>query len=502
MARLEPRPPPTPAAAHASRPSLARRLRPGFLVTTSVIGLVALVGLALVLSRVIGGQFRDDQLDRTRSYAQLLAVSVIAPTLLGDPGRAGSRYRRIDQALAAARPNADFATILVFSPTGRVIYANDHRLIGRKAPASRWRSEALHGASTLHVQTKPEGATDLSRGRQIAVTVPIDRPGHKRIAAVAEIRTAYAPVAQQASSRTRNLKLVLFGVGLLIYAALWPRLLAASRALRKATDPYQQAVVRELRKGLERNELVVHFQPKVSLRDGQLTGMEALVRWNHPKRGMLSPDQFVPAAMAGELTGPLTIHVADLALGACRAWHAHGVEAGVDINLGAANVLDERLPRELGLLLDRWQLPPRVLGVEITESAIAADPVRSATVLEELHTMGIRVAIDDFGTGFSSLAGLRTLPVDELKIDRSFVSGLTTEPGDAAIVRSIIGLAHELDVKVIAEGVEDDETMRHLASLGCDQAQGYFFARPMELSALLAWMERPHLGVAAPVPVA
>ena len=169
-------------------------------------------------------------------------------------------------------------------------------------------------------------------------------------------------------------------------------------------------------------------------------------------------------------------------------WREQGIDAGVNINLGAANVLDERLPGELAHLLGRWGLPPSALGVEITETAIAADPERAGKVLDALDDMGLRIAIDDFGTGYSSLAALHTLPVDELKVDRSFVAGLTTDASDAAIVRSVVGLAHEFGIEVIAEGVEDEATVRELTSLGCDQAQGYYFARPLELAALLEWL--------------
>jgi EAL domain-containing protein (putative c-di-GMP-specific phosphodiesterase class I) len=480
---------------------LSSRLHPGFLATFSLVGLLALVGLALVLSKTIGAQVRDDQLENARDTAQILAASVIAPALLDDAKPGPVRFRRLDEALGAASANVGFETIVALDPDGRVLYANDHRLIGRKSKLSPLSAEALHGAVALRVQDRPAGRSDLSHGKQIAVAVPIVRRGEKRVSATVEVRRPYGPVQSVVSSRTRELRLVLFGAGLLLYAALWPRLLAASRALKRNADPGAKKLVRELRDGLDRNELVVHFQPKVCLREGRVTGMEALVRWNHPKRGLLAPDQFVPAAMAGGLTGPLTIHVANLSLSACRAWHARGIDAGVNINLGAANVLDERLPAELGLLLDHWNLPPTALGVEITESAIASDPDRAGAVLAKLDAMGLRIAIDDFGTGYSSLAGLRTLPVHELKVDRSFVSGLTTEPGDAAIVRSVIGLAHELGIEVIAEGVEDEATMNALAALGCDQVQGYFIGRPMDLAKLLDWLAAP--GLAAPaVPAA
>jgi EAL domain-containing protein (putative c-di-GMP-specific phosphodiesterase class I) len=481
----------------SSAPSLRSRLHPGFLATFTLVGLGSIVGLALVLSQLIGGELRQDQLDRAQDSAELLAQSAIAPPLLPQLDRGQVPFGFLDQVLLAAKPTAGFDTVVVLSPRGRVVYANDHRLIGRQTGLSPVAKASLKGSTVRRVQEGPKGASDLSKGEQVAVAVPLRAKGSERVVAVVEVHVPYGPVRAVVTRRTRDITLVLFGVGLLLFAALWPRLLAASRALKRQSDPAQLALVRELRKGLERDELAVHFQPKISLRGGQVTGMEALVRWNHPKRGLLGPDQFVPAAMAGELTGPLTVHVADLSLRACRAWRERGIDAGVNINLGAANVLDEQLPSELGLLLGRWNLPPGALGVEITEAAIAADPERAGAVLAALDDMGLRISIDDFGTGYSSLAGLRTLPVDELKVDRSFVSGLTTDTSDAAIVRSVIGLAHELGIEVVAEGVEDEPTVLHLAGLGCDQAQGYFFARPMDLAALLTWLSERQVGAVA-----
>lgn len=492
-------PPPSPSTAAASH---ARRLRgvlhPGFLTTFTIAGLVSIVGLALVLSHVVGQQIRDDQLTSAKQSSQLLAESAIAPTLLAQVASGKVDFRRFDAILVAAKPSAGFDTVVILSPSGRVLYANDHRLIGRTSGLPAIATQALDGSSRLRVEDEPEGPSDLSSGAQIAVAVPLLRPGGSRPVAVVDVHTPYGPVQAVISSRTRNLKLGIFGAALLLFVALWPRLLAASRALRRQSPPGQKALVRELRDGLRRGELVVHFQPKIALRSGRIMGMEALVRWNHPRRGLLGPNEFVPAAMAGELTGPLTVHVADLSLSACRAWRQAGVDAAVTINLAAENVLDVRLPSELGRLLATWGLPASALGVEITESAIADDPDRAGAVLADLDAMGLRIAIDDFGTGYTSLAGLRTLPVDELKVDRSFVGGLTTSTGDAAIVRSVIGLAHELGVEVNAEGVEDEATVRHLASLGCDLAQGYHFARPMDQAALMAWLaSHQHAAVAA-----
>ncbi len=220
---------------------LTSHLRPGFLATFTLVGLVTIVALALVLSRVIGGQIRDDQLDKARDTAQLLAVSAVGPALLTGIERGRVPTRELDRVIVAAKPSAGFDTLVASQPSGRIVYANDHRLIGRTPALSPLAVRALRGASVLQVQKAPVGVTDLSHGAQIDVAVPLHKAGDQRAVAVVETRTPYAPVASVIASRTRNLKLIMFGVGLLLFAALWPRLLAASRALKEQSDPARSA---------------------------------------------------------------------------------------------------------------------------------------------------------------------------------------------------------------------------------------------------------------------
>ena len=242
---------------------------------------------------------------------------------------------------------------------------------------------------------------------------------------------------------------------------------------------------------MKRGELELHYQPTVALEDGSVASVEALLRWRHPKRGLLAPSEFLSTVAGGALIGPLALYVVEYALRDCGQWRDRGVDAGVNVNLAVANALDAALPERIGQLLATGGIPANALGLEITESAIAADPEKATAMLDGLDRMGVRIVIDNFGTGYSSLAGLRDLPVTELKIDRSFVAGLLAHPRDAAIVRSVIALAHELDAKVIAEGVEDEATLDELAALGADLAQGYYFTRPMPLGDLVAWFETP-----------
>ncbi|MGF1646765.1 MAG: putative bifunctional diguanylate cyclase/phosphodiesterase [Kineosporiaceae bacterium] len=234
--------------------------------------------------------------------------------------------------------------------------------------------------------------------------------------------------------------------------------------------------------------LTVHLQPQVALATGAIAGVEALVRWRHPARGLLLPGDFLPLVHAAGLTGPLAATVLDAALAACRQWRDAGHPSPVAVNLCAADVHDVALPRRIRALLDRHGLPPQALTVELTEDTLVADFDRTRTVLGALRTDGVTVSIDDFGTGFASLAYLRDLPVDELKLDRGLVRTVVGDDRAAAIVRHTVDLGHDLGMRLVAEGVEDAATADLLTGLGCDLGQGYHLATPMPLVSLLGWL--------------
>jgi diguanylate cyclase (GGDEF)-like protein len=259
-----------------------------------------------------------------------------------------------------------------------------------------------------------------------------------------------------------------------------------------APDPTQTGgdrlhTMEELRTALSGDELVVFLQPQADLRNGRVVGAEALVRWQHPTRGLLSPADLLPAAEQAGLLGPLTDRVLELALTAASRWWTDRPVA-VSVNLTAANVTDLDLPRKVASALRRHGLPARALTLELVEDTLMADPERGRTVLGDLRRLGVRTSIDDYGTGYSSLAYLRNLPADELKLDRSLTADVDRDPRAAAIVRHTVALAHELGLSLVAEGVEDAATGAVLAGLGCDVAQGYAIARPMPVDDFLAWL--------------
>jgi diguanylate cyclase (GGDEF)-like protein len=249
--------------------------------------------------------------------------------------------------------------------------------------------------------------------------------------------------------------------------------------IHDTSDPESLALLGELRRAIEQEELVLHYQPKVDLASREMVGVEALVRWHHPQRGLLPPAAFVPMAEHTALIRPLTLWVLEGAMRQCKRWRDEGRELTVAVNLSVANLLDPSLPGDIAGLLGRTRLPPTALVLEITESVVMTDPGRAGEVLGLLRSMGIAISVDDFGTGHASLAYLQQLPVSELKIDRSFVAAMLRTRGDRAIVASTIDMAHGLDLSVVAEGVEDEPTALLLTDLGCETAQGFHLGRPV-----------------------
>jgi len=248
----------------------------------------------------------------------------------------------------------------------------------------------------------------------------------------------------------------------------------------------------ELREALSGRQLVLHYQPQLDLATGTVANVEALVRWRHPTRGLLPPIEFLPVAEQTGLIHSLTRYVLDEALQQCKSWQSAGFDLGVAVNLSARSLATHDLARQIQELLEERNVVASSLTLELTESAIMSDPFRAVTVLTQLRAMGVRLSIDDFGTGYSSLAYLKRLPVTEIKIDRSFVSNVTADEDDAAIVLSTIQLAESLRLGVVAEGVETAATFEALTAFGCRRVQGFFLARPLPAKELERWLrDRP-----------
>jgi diguanylate cyclase (GGDEF)-like protein len=273
--------------------------------------------------------------------------------------------------------------------------------------------------------------------------------------------------------------------------------LAVFASEREDQTERRLSLLSELRDGIPRGELVLHFQPKIELRrEMRIVGVEALVRWQHPTRGLLMPGEFMPEADRSALIDPLTTWVLDEALRQQSAWSERGIDLTMAVNISARSLTrGSTLPDTVAKLTEAWGIAPGRLILELTESALIG--VDAPDVLQRLHAMGERLAIDDFGTGHSSLVYLQRLPLDEIKVDRSFVTNLTTVASDAVIARSTIDLAHNLDLTVVAEGVEDTATLQRLLEYGCDLAQGYLFSRPLPADELTEWLHESPYGIPA-----
>ncbi|MCX6020208.1 MAG: EAL domain-containing protein, partial [Chloroflexi bacterium] len=253
-------------------------------------------------------------------------------------------------------------------------------------------------------------------------------------------------------------------------------------------SPGRLALAGELRRAIERDELELFFQPKQEMRTRQTVRLEALLRWRHPIHGLLQPDRFIPLAEQSGLMRLVSWWALNAALRQCHRWHNEGLDLQVAVNLSMRDLHDPQLPEIVAELLEIWELPPDRLTLEITESVIMADPERTMGILERLRALGTPLAADDFGEGYTSLSYLQRLPLDMLKIGKSFVDRMLDDPKSLAIVRSTVELGHNLGFKVVAEGVASQECWDVLAAMGCDMAQGYFVSPPLPADALVRWL--------------
>ncbi|HEY5247339.1 MAG TPA: GGDEF domain-containing phosphodiesterase, partial [Dermatophilaceae bacterium] len=259
--------------------------------------------------------------------------------------------------------------------------------------------------------------------------------------------------------------------------------------------------VDELRTAISGNQLVLHYQPKVDLDTGEVHCVEALVRWGHPVRGLLYPDAFLDLVEASGLMRAMTRRVLELALDQAARWEGQGQHLTVAVNLSASSLVDADLPEEVFAMLAARGVPSSALQLEITEEFLMTERDRARSILTRLREGGVQISIDDYGTGYSSLSYLRDLPVDELKLDQSFVFPMADDPRAAALVASTIALAHSLGLRMVAEGVETEVAYNELRRLGCDQGQGYFMSRPIPAAQLDQWLsDRPAVDQSAHTP--
>jgi diguanylate cyclase (GGDEF)-like protein len=421
--------------------------------------------------------------------------------LTGLPNRA-CFYDRTEQALRAARRDGGATAVLLFD-LDRFKEINDTlghrygdrvlRAIGpRIVPLLREPDTLarLGGDEFCVLLPKVDGvaaALDVAHRITRALEAPFEIDGMDMVVA-ASCGVAVAP----AHGDTADLLLQRSDVAMYVSKTSHVSVVAYEDHLDRNT-PDRLSMLGDLRTAIATDQLELHFQPQADLQTGVVEGVEALVRWRHPRLGLIGPDEFIPIAEDTGLIRPLTSWVLDAALDQLRRWSADPSFAGapdlsVAVNLSTRSLLDDAIRDEVVIALERFGVPAHRLVLEITETTIMADPARAHRVLSELAAVGVRFAIDDFGIGYSSLASLKNLPVHHLKIDKSFVRDMDTDSDDATIVRSVIDLGRTLGLRVIAEGVERPEVWEQLAELGCDAAQGYQLARPMPPHQLGDWL--------------
>jgi len=253
-------------------------------------------------------------------------------------------------------------------------------------------------------------------------------------------------------------------------------------------DPKRLALMADLRKAINNNDLFLVYQPKMNIKTGVVSGVEALLRWQHPEAGLIPPNDFIPMAEKSSVIKPLTVWVLNNALRQAAAFASSGIDITIAVNISASSLRDDSLVGYTKMLLQKNNIDPSRLIMEITESAMMKDPVMALNLLHQLSRLGVQISIDDYGTGYSSLAYLKRMPVNEMKIDRTFIKDMATDEDDRSIVDTTINMGHNFGLRVVAEGVEDRETVELLNKMGIDQVQGFYYGRPMPIGELYDWM--------------
>jgi diguanylate cyclase (GGDEF)-like protein len=437
-------------------------------------------------------QMQEGIAERERRITELAYMD----RLTGLPNRALFNDR-LQQAIAAAmRTNRPLAVMMM--DLDRFKYVND--TLGHPIGDMLLCEVAKRLRATLQRQTDTVARLG---GDEFAVLLPTDDLNAARLLATRMLRSLEQPIMIEGQlvdvgasigivtfpDNGTDMNVLLRRADIAMYVAKRSNLGFALYDERHDQNSAERlSLMSELRQAVEHDQLTLYYQPKVDLATHRVKYVEALVRWDHPTRGFVAPDQFIPFAEQTGYIKTISRWVADKAIAQCAAWRAQGMDIEVSVNVSARELIQSSLPETFQALLDKHKVLPEWIWIEITESAIMDDPNHAIETLDRLHALGIRLSIDDFGTGYSSLSYLKRMPVDEIKIDKSFVMGMTNHKDDETIVRSTIDLGHNMGLKVVAEGVETEEMMLRLKALRCDLAQGFHLSRPLPPAKLEVWL--------------
>jgi EAL domain-containing protein (putative c-di-GMP-specific phosphodiesterase class I) len=470
----------------ADKPFPTRLVVVGFAAATATVVAVA----AIAIGGLIKSGIRNEALAGAETSASLFKALALQPDEYDDRGRlTEAALEDIDRDVAAS---PEVLGARIWERGGTVAYDSGVVRGTAEGPPAEEVREAFEGELSSEVTSAAAETTAAADERGggdatlVEVTLPVRRDARGPVRHALEVYLDFGSAKASIANETRTLYGVLAAVAVFMFLALLPLVRRAAHLLAQAHATRHGRLRAELGRAIRAGELELHYQPKASLFGGDVIGVEGLLRWRHPRHGIVPPLDYLPAAEEAGLMGPLTRHVLELAVTQAAAWRERGLDVPVAVNISSANLHERDLPGRIAALLDEHCVPPKALVIEITETTAMEEC--GPEVLAALHEVGVELALDDFGTGHSSLGRLDGLPITELKIDRRFVASLEAG-GSAALLSTIVKLGHELGMRVVAEGVESDQVAAMLRDLGCDAAQGFWLTRPLPAAEMAGWIE-------------